>query len=378
MDQPTKRVINPIEGWPIDRLIELDEALPGLLRRLTTASDLRRQVAFHVVALLDTDHSYADLAKALRPTMEGGCLNDIEVVCHALLELRAKTIFEALYGKTTGLVGLHRRLGPAPRERQDYIALKAMFLGKQKKRIKTILNVEKIRNVNFSVVNAMPEFLLHPNIIRSVNSLDNLHTLMAVINLLKLMNPQFNETVFADSISHVTEWYALRDALTKWGEKGRYVHVPDFGDNPKLRVITTGQALTEAARRFKNCMETNYAGEAMLGQSAFVEYLPEPAMIHLQALSDNRWMLESINGIANSTVARETSIAVIRELRKHGVFLPRGIVDGNHFSAIYDLLSINILRLHAYGALEYVKLDDIDWTSSDEELIQNAEVKAAA
>lgn len=378
MDQTTKRVINLIQDWPLDRLIELDEAVPGLLRRLTTASDLQRQVAFHVVALLETGHSHATLANALRPALEGRHLSDTEVVCHALLELRAKAVFEALYGKTTGLVGLHGRLGPDPRKKEEYIALKAIFVGKQKKRIKTVLNVEKIRNVDFSVVKELPDFLLHPNIIRSVNSMDNFHMLMATIKLLKLMNPQLDESVFADSISHVTEWYALKNTLTKWGEKGHFVHIPDFGSNPKLRVIATGQALTEAARRFKNCMETNYAGEAMLGQSAFVEYLPEPVMIHLQALSDNRWLLESINGVSNSTVARKTSVAVIRELRKHGVILPRGIVDGNRFSAIYDLFSNRCLRLSAYGALEHASLDDIDWTGSDEEPVQHPEVKAAA
>ena len=60
-----------------------------------------------------------------------------------------------------------------------------------------------------------------------------------------------------------------------------------------------------------------------LGTTYLLEWLPSPAIIELDALSDGQWLLDGIWAPRNTKTEPEVVWAIRRKLRKHGVLLPR-------------------------------------------------------
>jgi hypothetical protein len=113
----------PFQGWALEAIAEADKVRSGILRIALSASSLRRQTMFLVLASLDwvTPETMATNLRNLN--IEGGPSNatPLQVISHALVACRrVRDLLHAAYGPVDGLIGALKRLGDDPLPRGSY------------------------------------------------------------------------------------------------------------------------------------------------------------------------------------------------------------------------------------------------------------------
>ncbi len=94
-----------ISGWPLDHLIALDAAHPGILRFALQSSPLRRQGIFLTLSYLRPG-SPEDLAARLAYASDLPRSHDpLATIATALVTLRVRDLAHALHPGVEGLVG---------------------------------------------------------------------------------------------------------------------------------------------------------------------------------------------------------------------------------------------------------------------------------
>src|SRR5688500_2734429 len=141
----------PIDGWALSGLIELDEARPGTLRFLLSASALRRQAFFITSSLLR--NGVDEVASRLRPLCaDQPQPSPLAEVASVLATCRVRDIVRALYGDVEGLVGALGRLGHDPLHPLAYRSLVSLLSDPQHRaRAMVLKQVEKTTPTMISV-----------------------------------------------------------------------------------------------------------------------------------------------------------------------------------------------------------------------------------
>jgi hypothetical protein len=120
--------------------------------------------------------------------------------------------------------------------------------------------------------------------------------------------------------------------------------LPPIRDDEEWVVLRTGEAMREAAGRFRNCLREKVHVTA-LGRAAFVKWRREPgAVVELAALSTGSgapaWLLEGVYGERNSRVDQQTASTVCRKLQRAGVLLPAKLGHAQRHNKAAPLLDV--------------------------------------
>lgn len=370
MERNLKRLFaaKPIGNWAMRCLLQLDEAWPGLLREATLASDLRRQVIFHVLAVSLGEAATAARAAALAAVLGEAAdgLTPQQVIAKAVLDLKGEAIFSALYGDAKGLVGVHSRLGREPLQIAHYQAIVRLLApSADRARARVFMQIEGPTGDLIEVVEAIPSALLHPRIVSLIGTKERLLGVLSTIDAIRAMNPAVSERDIALSLQRLESRKALRGWARRWLTKGLHVHRPDLSADPRFRVLGSGDDLAAAARRFENCLR-GHAFEAALGRCAFAEYLPRPAIVQLIALSEGRWLIEGVFGPKNASVEKTALREIIGGLTRLGILAPRGVIDGHRFRPAIDLVGGSFLGF-GLGGLDRDTLALDEWEPIEDE-----------
>ncbi|MBJ6128564.1 hypothetical protein [Microvirga splendida] len=330
-------------GWALSALISHDEAHPGILRFTISASTLRRQAIFSVLAAISHDGIEA-VAARLRPLIPNDrrhVSGPLALISSVLMTRRVRDIVHALYGPVEGLVGVLGRLGDKPLRPTTYSTILALLSQPEHRaRAKVLRQMEDVSASAPAILLALrPPFLL-PNLIDGFRSADQVTEFRAAIDLICRVVPSVTELELAKSLADLGPDGHLDRWTDRWLQKAkRFPLSPPIQDDGEFVVLRSPKAMRDAAARFQNCLETKI-GFCIVGRNAYVEYRPEPSVIELIGLNAGHWLLSGIYGPRNLPVNVGTAHAIHRKITAAGILCPARVAHAKPYNAVARLMGL--------------------------------------
>jgi hypothetical protein len=316
-----------ISGWVLDHLIALDAANPGILRFTLQASPLRRQGIFLTLAHLRRG-SAADLAARL--SHASGLLpsaDPLAVIASALMEQRVRDIVQRLHPGVDGLMGALNKLGSDPFHPLKYRMLVSMLAEPDQRRAKVLKQMRAISETTLSVLRVIDPAFLHPDpdFIQRFRSTASVRGFNSVVDLIRRVVPNVTDADLFASVRALGPTSSLDGWAQRWVAKAaKFPMLPPIHDDEEWRVLGSGDAMQEAAARFRNCLRDKISVCA-LGRAAYIEWRSEPAIIELIALSgaqgNVRYAVQGVHGYRNARVAPGVIDAICAKAAAAGFLL---------------------------------------------------------
>ena len=292
-------------GWSTGLLVALDELAPGLIRRVVVAAPIVRQAIFLTLAhwsALPTFGPEAPSRSVATSTAE------------TLRSGRAKDIVAHQFGAVPeGLLGALERIGPNPlHEPHCYARLWAFFTDRDRRKATALREVGKTTASALWVLDTLDPLLLHAEVLKRIETVQQAHDLNRSIRLLKSVCSAATDEAISRAIAGMRGPEALSRLVHRFLRRAdRFPPHPIVGDH-ELRPLTSAREFIEASRAYRNCLAT-MIGEALMGRVAFAELATASvnAICEFRPLSGGcGWLLTDVhtarNGIV-STDLRETA-----------------------------------------------------------------------
>lgn len=317
-DRPSRLPIS-FTGWALKALLFDAE----LLRFVMTASALRRQAIFMILAIADL----ADFVRRCRATCpsedwRGDDDNDLAL---ALRKWRVQRLLSLVCDGYIphGLTGVLGRAGHAPLMRRSYL-LMLDLLAAGDERAKILIGARTISDLKIVAASKLDLALCQPGVLDRIALRQTVDGINAVAVLAREL-ADADDQALADSVSPTpTNWSRW---ATLWAEKVR--RFPAMSVVPDGFVaLNSAASMKDAAGRFGNCLASRIP-QAVVGRRAYLEYGPGQAIIELEALSGAGWLLSGIHGPNNDALDPMTFTEIVTKLRRAGVLIPSRI-DENH------------------------------------------------
>ncbi len=332
-------------GWALSILISYDEIHPGILRFAMAAGPLRRQATFLVLSSCHHEgpEGIASRLGSLIPHAGTADADPRARVAQVLMtrQIRVRDLVRVAYGPLEGLVGVLGRLGTSPLHPATYRTIVSILSQPEHRvRAKILRQMDKVAPSMPAVLLALkPPFVL-TNLVEGLRSVEQVADFKTTIDLILSLVPQVTELELAKSLADVKP-EKLDDWAMRWLDKaGLFPVSPPICDNGDFAVLGSAQAMQEAAARFNNCLATKIRF-CVVGRQAYVEYLPEPAIIEVLSLSPNHWLLTGIYGPNNRPIDTATAHTIHRKLEAAGILSPARVAQAKPYNAVARLLGIS-------------------------------------
>jgi hypothetical protein len=316
-----------VSGWAIDHLIALDAAHPGILRFALQASPLRRQGIFLTLAHLRRG-SATDLAARLSHASDlPRSADPLAVIASALMEQRVRDIVQALHPGVDGLTGALNKIGDGALHQLKYRMLVRMLADPDQRRANVLKQMRAISETTLSVLRVIDPAFLHPDpdLIQRFRSTASVEGFNAVVDLIRRIVPAVADADLLASVKALGSASSLDGWAQRWLAKAEFPMLPPIHDDKEWRVLGSGEAMQEAAARFRNCLRDKISVCA-LGRAAYVEWRSEPAIIELIAFSGTqgraRYAVQGVHGYRNARVAPGVIDAICAKAAAAGFLLP--------------------------------------------------------
>jgi hypothetical protein len=271
--------LRPISGWPLDHLISLDALSPGILRFAIQASPLRRQGIFLTLSYLRPG-SPADLAARLARTTDLPTSHDpLATIATALVTLRVRDLAHALHPGVEGLLGALNRIGDNPLHPLKYRTLVRMLHEPDQRRARVLKQVEVISEATLSVLRVLDPAFLSPDIVKRFRSTASVEAFNATVDLIRRVVPNVTDEDLRASLKALGPASGLDSWAQRWVAKAEFEGLPPIEDDDDWRVLRSGEAMREAAQRYRNCLAGRIALVA-IGRAAYIEWRSEPAIMN--------------------------------------------------------------------------------------------------
>jgi hypothetical protein len=342
-------------GWALQKSATLDKSgCRGLVADLTTASILKRQSAFAVLATVDLDNSCPFLNR-LGMGQSG--------VGEAIQSRLAKDLISAAFGRPVpgGYLRALQRIGYKPLERPHlYRRLFEIFTDEaEKQKAHALRFCGPIDATRIEIVDALDPVLVHPEILKRTRNVAKAHEANDLIHFLKQVCSSATDEALVAGLSIALETGDLDEFAQGWMEKADQLPPPPFLSQDGVIALTSAAAMIETGKFMNNCLDTKVA-EVALGLAYF--YWAEvaisnevsiPVVVELQPMSNGTWAVSEIHGKGNRPPTSEVKAALVKRLLRLGA-----VVAGN--PAVHprcrDLTShFNVFR---YGPFETFALED--------------------
>jgi hypothetical protein len=153
--------------------------------------------------------------------------------------------------------------------------------------------------------------------------------------------------------------------MERWVAKGHFHVSCPIQDDEEWVGLRTGKAMADAAARYANCLRSKISLVAV-GRAFYLEFKPAPAIVELNALSRNQWLLEGIYGPQNGRVERSMKKVILQKLKTAGILVPSRLAEAQRFNQAAKLLSIC-----SFG------MDDFEDDPDDIEIDREQQMQAA-
>jgi hypothetical protein len=330
-------------GWALDAVLQCDETSPGALRFAFTASSLRRQAIFLVLASLDWNSPEA-VAARLRNIGSDESLpshEPLSVVSHALTTCRrVRNVLNALYGPVDGLLGALKRLGDEPFPKDSYRTLISLLTEPEHRaRAKVLRQMPRITSNHLTTLMRLEAPFILKQLVEKVRPKD-VSRFWTALALIHQLVPEATTEDLVASLRSLQPSAGLNRWVQKQVSRATRFPVTLSGLDKTFTPLTSAEAIRAKALQYQNCLRTEL-GEVALARKYFLEYRPAPAIIELTRLSENRWAcLDGIYGPKNTSLDPGTKRLIRRKLQASGVLVYAQHAEASRWNSVAHLLGI--------------------------------------
>jgi hypothetical protein len=342
-------------GWALQQAATLDKSgCRGLVADLTTASILKRQSAFAVLATVNLGNPSPFLNR-LEMEQSG--------VGEAIRSRLAKDLVRGAFGKPVpgGYLRALQRIGYKPLEKPHlYRRLFEIFTNEtEDQKAHALRFCGPIDTARIEIVDALDPVLVHPEVLKRTRNVAKAQEANDLIRFLKEVCSSATDEALAAGLSVALEGGSLDEFAQGWMEKADQLPPPPFPSQDGVIALTSAAVMTKVGKSMNNCLDTKVA-EVALGLAYFYkaevaisDEVSIPVVVELQPMSNGTWAISEIHGKGNRPPTDEVKAAVVKRLLRLGA-----VVAGN--PAVHprcrDLAShFNVFR---YGPFETFALDD--------------------
>lgn len=302
----------PALGWATDRLVSLDRLAPGILARALTASPLRRQAIYAAVATRQI--LYGDFAA------DHESPDDVAGLADTLLRERGREIIRYAFGDVPdGLAGALEKIGTAPMARpESYIVLHAIFAQpKSASAANALRYVDAIDDKTLASVEVLDGHLVHQNVLTRLNGAVDAKDFSRAMAVVKTVCSRATDEAVANSIARMPSSATLPSLVQRWTRRADCVLPHPIADDDELRALRTVSDLSEAGRRYHNCLMSKV--EDVLGSRvAFAEFCNEAILEFRPMAHGIGWLFWAAHGPYNNIVSGRTQRAVEAKMDQIG------------------------------------------------------------
>jgi hypothetical protein len=348
--------VHAFDGWAFQKVVTLDTTdCRGLVADLTTASILKRQAAFCVLASIDLDNPEPFLSRLGEG--QGG-------VGQAIRTRLAKDLINATFWRPVprGYFRALQRIGYKPLENPHlYRRLFQIFTdATEEHKAHALRFCGPIDATRIEVVDVLDEVLVHPEVVKHVRNVDRALEVNKVIGLIKdVCSSATSEALIARLKEGADKDEDFSDFVQSWLRRADRLPAPPFPAQANLVPLTTAAAMIETGRVMHNCLNTKI-GEVALGLAYYYRAdveLPDgeltSVVVELQPMSNGFWAIADIHGKHNHAPAQAVKAAVVRRFLRLGAVVACNPAVHPHCRELASHLGV-----FRYGSFETFVLGD--------------------
>ena len=328
-----------IEGWALGPIVTLDEAAPGLLRRIVQGSDLRRQAVFLALAEGVADRPQAFLERHPSGPEHVGSMAPLTRLATIFAHARVRSIVAAALDETPmHLVPLLGRMGPQPLPQDCYGRLCALAADEgAHERVQYLLDRRRITATEIDKAERLrPEVLLSKLASRVYGRED-----IARVNGVIQVALQACSATATESLAQSLRDVGAKTTTDEWLYRiirrfdGLPVEPPWWGDDEAI-LLGTGAAMEDAGRRYRNCLASKLPA-TLGGRTFFYEFPRLSVLAEVQMLTDGTGFVEYVHGPRNQPVDEDVAQQVREKLSCLGMPSPFRADDQPELQAVAGL-----------------------------------------
>lgn len=349
-DSEQPRPPAPITGWPLAPLMQLDRAgARGLVADLMVAGPLARQAAFAVAAAVLTRGVEA-VSETFIARLELEGFSD-DRVGFALRRRRAREVIAALYdvpaqavpgGYLRALLRVQEHgsteLGLDPfAQPESYADLFALMSSEPGAATHSLRYCGALRSSQLQAVRALPAPFLVPEILRGLNSPEQVGRAIALADYLRSHVPELDDAGLAAAVRQsLGSGNVLAKLARRLLEQADSLPVPVLPSLDGLRPLRSAAEIRAFAATMDNCAAT-LIGEVAVGLKVICAYChineagaEMPLAVLLTPMVGGNWEIAQIVGKGNALVPRPVLRVVLRRLMTIGLQVAGPAPDGYH------------------------------------------------
>ena len=300
--------VDPVRGWALDRIVELDRLSPGVAGSFLRASPERRQIV-------------ASLLAAERNGPSAAPVNDIPEIERARMIANAdhRAILVAGYGvPPLGMRGALSRAGSQPHAPRFYSYLYHLLATPRcQALVPTIAQLPRLNMVTLKIARLLPPDLHFPALISMIEDVETAKDIKTLTALMATNG--IEREALAEALRRVDTRKQLAKLWMRWSLKMVFPDQPVLASRV-VQPVTSAAELRRIGLKYHNCAE-RYITEVLEGRAAFCEFIAHERslVVHLRKVSD-RWVIEDVHASHNGSVRRDARVAVIQHFAELGIF----------------------------------------------------------
>jgi hypothetical protein len=316
---------HPFTGWALTRAATLDlGGTRGLIADIATASILKRQAAFFVLATTNLDTPKQFL---------GRLGSGLSRVGDAIRIHSARDLVSAAHNGVpvpSGVIRALMRIGYQPlAEPSSYSRLFEIFANPMEARKAHALRYcGTINAATIQIVDALDPNLIDPEIVKGVRSIEHAHHVNDIVRLLKQTCSAATDTVMVNAVRQAVANGDIQRFARRWVRRADRFPPPPLSLCTGVKPLTTAAEMIEEGKAMSNCFGTKI-GDVLLGLSYFyVADIPVtdtadmPVAVELNPLSNGKWFIASLHGPANRALPPYVVRIAVDRFLQIGAVLP--------------------------------------------------------
>ena len=318
--------IRGIEGWALGPMVTLDEAAPGLLRRIVQGSDLRRQAVFLALAEGVADRPQAFLERHPSGPEHASSMAPLACLSAILAHARVRSIVAATLDETpTHLVTLLGRIGPQPLPEDCYVRLCILAADEgAHDRVNYLLSRKRITPTEIDKAEQLRPEVLMSKLASRIYGREDIERVNGVIQVAL----QACSSTTVESLSQSLRDVEAKTTTDEWlyriiRQFDSVLVEPPWWSDDEAALLATGAAMEDAGRRYRNCLQTKLPA-TLGGRTFFYEFSRLKVLAEVQMLDDNTGFVEAVHGVRNQPVEDDVARRGARQASppRHAVALP--------------------------------------------------------
>ena len=336
-----------VSGWPLRTLCELDTASPHFHSHVLTASALKRQSIFAVLAELQGDAGRVAAALGRASDIESGDL--FTQLARSMVVLKPSQIVQAIFGCIPdALLGTLKRVGPNPLSRIGlYRDLFCLFSDPEERERADLIRQfpGELTEERLEIALVLDSALVHQRAFERVTDLDDAQQANGAVRLIRATVSAATTAELRQSLASLPQGIGLPVWASTWLRRlDKPLAAPPIQNGSDFIVLKVSE-LRAGSMRLRNCLRERVLHLAC-GRDCYVVSTASPEVVaELRRTSDSRWVLVDIWGAGNERPDQRIADEMRRKLEAAGVVsLAAAVAEADleqlaEFFGAFDLVS---------------------------------------